>query len=191
MLIWEAPSKRFLTLGPSRVVNPIHTKENKFQELGLFTRDWTSTQSDSWSDQSFKYNCFYPRCKCSLRNSYIIRNLKRLLFIEFCLDLLRGKFKAFCRFFATVNPLPPRFFFSPPELYWVRWKCCSFGTIFWLKEGSVFYFFSSTEVNIIFSYSLSQSQWVSVIERGKFFLRDSKSCSGQSQKDWQSQWCRM
>ena len=110
MLIWEAPSKRFLTLGPSRVVNPIHTKENKFQELGLFTRDWTSTLSDSWSDQSFKYNCFYPRCKCSLRNSYIIRNLKRLLFIEFCLDLLRGKFKAFCRFFATVNPLPPPFF---------------------------------------------------------------------------------
>ena len=40
----------------------------------------------------------------------MIRNLKRLLFIEFCIDLLHGKFKAFCRFFATVNPLPPPFF---------------------------------------------------------------------------------
>ena len=103
MLIWEAPSKRFLTLGPSRVVNPIHTKENKISRTSLIHQ-----RLNIHSMRQLMLHCSTQLLVCRTSHSnitvfthaanvpcvtYIIRNLKRLIFIEFCIDLLHGKFK--------------------------------------------------------------------------------------------------
>ena len=118
MLNWEfeAPGKHFLTLGPSRVVNPIDTTENKISRTWLIHQRLNiSTPSDSWSETSHSnitVITYVANVPWVTLIKYVIWNW--LLFIEFCIDLLHGKFKAFCWFFGNRQPpRSPIFFFLP------------------------------------------------------------------------------